>query len=340
MLVLTLIAVATTLGWVGTQPQLATSGAETYLAFGQGSTITVVRSTDEGQSFDAPSEIHVTGRMALGMRRGPRIAATPDAVVVTAVVGARGGGADGDVVMYRSTDAGRSWSTATPINDVAGSAREGLHGMAANTAGLVVVTWLDLRQKGTRLYAAVSRDHGATWAPDVLVYASPSGSVCECCHPSVDVTDAGEIVVMFRNSVEGNRDMYAARSRDGRTFDAAVKLGTGTWPLQGCPMDGGAVVLAPDGVVAAWRREDGVFLTTAAGPEQRLGTGRDAVVGQVGATQEVAWSGTDGVVLWRAGRATTTTLGAGRFPSLIAFPRHTLVTWEDKGRVHVRTLPR
>lgn len=340
MLVLVVIALAATLGWPGTQPQLATSGADTYLAFGHGSTITVVRSADEGLSFEAPSRIQVAGTMALGMRRGPRIAATPDAVVVTAVVGARGGGADGDVVMYRSTDGGRSWSTATPINDVSGSAREGLHGMAANPAGLVVVAWLDLRDKGTRLYAAVSQDHGATWAPDVLVYASPSGSICECCHPSVDVTDAGEIAVMFRNSLKGNRDMYVVRSRDGRVFDAAGKLGAGAWPLQGCPMDGGSLVLAPDGVVAAWRREDGVFLTRGSGVEQRLGTGRDPVVGQVGASLDVAWSGTDGVVVWRAGSATTTTLGAGRFPSLLAFPRHTLVTWEAQGRVHLRTLPR
>lgn len=334
-----MLLVAAALGWAGTQPQLAVSDGHTYLAFGHGSAITVLASTDTGVTFGTPSTIPVAGKMALGMRRGPRIAASRGAVVVTAIAGAKGGGADGDVVLYRSVDRGQTWSAATIINDVPGSAREGLHGLAANEEGLVVVTWLDLRQKGTRLYAAVSRDHGVTWAPDVLVYASPSGSVCECCHPSVDVSDEGEIVVMFRNSLEGNRDMYVAHSRDGRTFEPATKLGTGTWALQGCPMDGGAVVLSPEGVLATWRREDGVFLTTGSGSEQRLGTGRDSVVGSADTSRDVAWSGADGVVLWRPD-GPLTTLGAGRFPSLISFAQHTLVAWEDQGRVHVRTVPR
>jgi hypothetical protein len=338
MVVLTLFAAAV-LGWAGVQPQLAASAGHTYLAFGQGSTITVVHSPDEGMTFGAPSAITVSGKMALGMRRGPRVAASRAAVVVTAVVGERGGGADGDVVLYRSVDQGRSWGPATIINDVPGSAREGLHGMSANAEGLVVITWLDLRQKGTRIYAAVSRDHGASWEPDVLVYASPAGSVCECCHPSVDVDADGDVAVMFRNSVEGNRDMYVARARDGRTFEPAVKLGTGTWPLQGCPMDGGAVELSPSGVVATWRREDGVFLTTGTGAEQRLGTGRDSVVGLHGTSTDVGWSGTDGVALWRR-EGPPATLGAGRFPSLISFERHTLVAWEDQGSVRVRSVPR
>lgn len=212
-------------------------------------------------TFGTPSEITVQRQDGARRASGPRIAASRGAVVVTAVVGERGGGAAGDVVLYRSVDQGQSWASPTIINDVPASAREGLHGVAANTEGLVVITWLDLRQKGTRVYVALSRDHGASWEPDLLVYASPSGSVCECCHPSVDVDDDGGIVVMFRNSVGGNRDMYVARSRDGRTFEPAVKLGTGTWPLQGCPMDGGAVLLSSDGVVTTWRREDGVCLT-------------------------------------------------------------------------------
>lgn len=46
---------------------------------------------------------------------------------------------------------------------------------------------VDLRQRGTRVYATVSRDHGATSSADMLVYESPSGSVCECCHPAAGV---------------------------------------------------------------------------------------------------------------------------------------------------------
>lgn len=59
----------------------------------------------------------------------------------------------------------------------------------------------------------------------------------------------------------------------------------------------------------------------------------------MGGSSDVAWRGADGVALWPRG-SFTTTLGAGRFPSLISLKRHTLVAWEDQGRVHVRSVPR
>ncbi len=48
-----------------------------------------------------------------------------------------------------------------------------------------MVFWLDLREKGTVLYASKSMDHGETWSKNILVYRSPDGSICECCHPSI-----------------------------------------------------------------------------------------------------------------------------------------------------------
>jgi hypothetical protein len=44
----------------------------------------------------------------LGMRRGPRIAVAPGAIVISAVVGEKGRGADGDLIAWRSVDGGRS----------------------------------------------------------------------------------------------------------------------------------------------------------------------------------------------------------------------------------------
>lgn len=72
----------------------------------------------------------------------------------------------------------------------------------------------------------------------------------------------------------GNRDMYLAESRDGVAFTSARKLGTSSWALDACPMDGGAISFSPDGVVSAWRRQGEVFLATDRIPEQRLGAGR------------------------------------------------------------------
>src|SRR5690606_6078837 len=134
--------------------------------------VLVARSPDGGLSFGAPVVLPITGEISLGMRRGPRVAVTNNTLLVAAVSGAQGGGKDGDVVLTRSTDRGRTWSQPVVINDVPGAAREGLHALAAHPNGLVVAAWLDLREKGTRIFAAVSRDHGATWRADTVVYTS------------------------------------------------------------------------------------------------------------------------------------------------------------------------
>jgi BNR repeat protein len=325
-------------GWPGRQPQLAGDGQRAFLTFVRDGAIVVLRSADYGRTFDEVSSIRPAGTIAVGNHRGPRIAVTDRVVVVTAIVGEQGGGKDGDVIAYRSTDEGRNWSPAMVLNAVPDSAREGLHGVAANAGGVVTAAWLDLRQTGTRVFAAVSRDAGATWSHDVAVYASPSGSVCECCHTSVVVSAQGRIGVMFRNQVEGYRDMYLAWSRDGYSFGPAAKLGEGTWSLQACPMDGGGLAMAGSDAITAWRREDGIFLAAPSAPERRIGEGRDPAVAVSGGQVDVAWSAAGLVTLGRGQQKTT--IGPGRFPTLLADGDHTLLAWEHDGRVEVRRVDR
>jgi hypothetical protein len=339
------ILLAAALTFAGTQPQLAASGDRVYLTFAAGDTISAARSADGGATFATPVTLPPAGTLALGRRRGPRIAATPRAVLVAAIAGAKGGGADGDVVLYRSTDGGTTWAAPIVVNDVPAAAREGMHGLAANEAGVVAVAWLDLRQKGTRIYVAVSRDHGATWSADTLAYASPSGSVCECCHPSVAVAPGGRIVVLFRNHRDGARDMYLVESRDGgATFGPAAKQGQGTWPLQACPMDGGGVVVTDRTTSAAWRRDDTVYLSTdgasaSGGPEVRLGPGRDPAIARHGEKVDVAWTATDGIRLMQSGRRSPRAV-PGRFASILAMPGHTVLAVEDPGGIRVVRIPR
>jgi hypothetical protein len=61
----------------------------------------------------------------------------------------------------------------------------------------------------------------------------------------------------------------------GKTFSAAQKLGTGTWQLKGCPMDGGGVSIGPQNEVrTAWQREGQIFYAEPGKPEQRISDGR------------------------------------------------------------------
>ncbi len=257
------------------QPQVAVDGrGRIYVTFGVGDAIRCARSVDGGRTF-AVATVGAVDALSLGMRRGPRVAVAGDAVVISAIGGREGKGRDGDLLAWRSTDGGVTWAGPARVNTVAGSAREGLHGMAAGPDGSVYGSWLDLRARRTEVYGARSRDGGATWEPDRLVYRSPDGSVCQCCHPSVAYGPDGTLGVMWRNQLRGARDLYLARSADGgATFGAAEKLGRGTWNLATCPMDGGAVALGTDGLVeTAWMREGSVFAARPGEPERRLGPG-------------------------------------------------------------------
>lgn len=325
------------------QPQLAVDGSRLALTYGSGDRVYFAGSTDGGRNWSKPVVVASQGRMSLGMRRGPRIAVTSTAIVITAIVGEKGRGADGDLIAWRSTDGGKTWSAGQAVNDVPASAREGLHAMAAGGRGLLFATWLDLRAKGTRLYGSRSTDGGATWSPNTLVYESPSGSVCECCHPSAAIDDQGRVVVMFRNSLEGSRDMYLVRSLDGgRTFGKATKLGSGTWKLNACPMDGGAVLAGANGGAASvWRREGDVFLTSGTGQERRLGQGRQPVIAWSPHGPLVAWTEGKVLKLLHPGDASPEILdNDAAYPSMVALPGGSVAfAWEQGGAVTIRVAP-
>lgn len=275
------------------QPQVTVDGeGAIHVVFGVGDEIRYCRSDDGGNSFAKPIALPTVHAMSLGMRRGPRVAATDAAICVTAIGGKQGKGHDGDVLALRSTDGGKTWSGPAQVNDVDDSAREGLHAMAAGPGGSLCCAWLDLRNRKTEIMASVSKDGGSTWSKNVLVYKSPDGSVCECCHPCVAVDPQGRIFVQWRNSLAGARDMYVASSADeGRTFGKAVKLGRGSWPLKACPMDGGAIAVAAPGKVAtAWRRDKSIFLLLGGQREERdLGAGEQPWIAATADGPFVVW---------------------------------------------------
>jgi len=246
------------------QPQVSVdSHGKIHLIYGEGDTPVYRRSDDEGKTFTTAIKLTGNYKLALGMRRGPRIAVTDSAICVTAIGGQQGKGRDGDILCMHSTDNGKTWSEPLKVNDVADSAREGLHAMAAGPKNMFCCVWLDLRNKQSEIMASVSTDGGKSWGKNVLVYRSPDGSVCECCHPSVVCDQQGKIHVQWRNSLNGARDMYFASSVDqGKSFGVATKLGSGTWSLNACPMDGGAIAVTPQGkIVTAWRRDKTVYLS-------------------------------------------------------------------------------
>ena len=258
-------------------PSLALDAQGTmHVAFGAENALYLASASASDSTFTAPVKIAQAGRLALGMRRGPRLTVSGKTLVVSAIYGQQGDGRDGELLAWRSNDEGKSWQGPATVNDVPGAAREGLHAMAAAPDGTLACAWLDLREKGTTVFASVSSDGGKTWSRNTRVYRSPAGTVCECCHVSVCFTPSGELLVMFRNVLAGNRDMYLCRSSDkGKSFTPAQKLGVGSWLLNACPMDGGMIATsAKNGIVSAWRREETIYTCTPGKAEKPIEVGQ------------------------------------------------------------------
>jgi hypothetical protein len=330
------------------QPQVAVDQeGRIYVTFGVGNVVRCARSDDRGRTF-AVSTVGSVDALSLGMRRGPRIAVAGNAIVVSAIGGREGKGRDGDLLAWRSTNAGKTWAGPVRVNTIEASAREGLHGMAAGPDGSVYCAWLDLRVRGTQVYGARSRDGGASWEPDRLVYRSPDGSVCQCCHPSVAYGPDGTLSVMWRNLVRGARDLYLVRSPDGgATFGAAEKLGRGTWNLSACPMDGGSVSAGPGGLIeTAWMRESSMFTAEPGEPERRLGRGVQGwtAIGSAG-PYSVWLANRPGRLLAQVpGRRDPLTLAEGAIdPVVAAGPGGrglVIAAWETKEGIFATTLDR
>ena len=246
------------------------------MTFGKEGGVFCATSLDRGRSFSQPVRVGNLPKLALGMRRGPRIAATERGVVISAI-----SHSEGNLVTWSSSDRGVTWSQAVRINSVTNAAREGLHAMASDHKGNVHAAWLDLRNGKTELWGAASSDGGQTWGDNRLIYKSPDGHICECCHPSLAVDGRGRVWAMWRNWLDGARDVYASTSADGGiTFLAGRKVGTGTWPLKGCPMDGGQLAFgADDKLLTIWRREKAVIAAGDSGESVLSGQGLQPVVG-------------------------------------------------------------
>ncbi|MBV6456915.1 MAG: hypothetical protein HONBIEJF_00019 [Fimbriimonadaceae bacterium] len=321
------------------EPQVAIDVDEqVYIAYGMGNAVYVSVSSDRGASYGDPIKVAEPGKLSLGMRRGPRICVRKGVLTITAVYGSQGNWRDGDIVAFRSADKGKTWSGPVLVNDVEGSGREGLHAMAVAPDGTLACAWLDLRDKGTKLFMATSKDGGGRWSDNRLVYASPSGTICECCHPSLAFDAKGRLHVMFRNSIDGARDMYITSSGDLRTFSPATKLGLGTWMINACPMDGGMLAVSPTGSVETiWRREGMVFQSRLSG-EERIGEGRNPWIAHGAAGTYLAWQSGKEVIYLAPGSNPSRVSQEGNDPVIAASPNGRLVigAWNQNGIRSIR----
>jgi hypothetical protein len=318
------------------QPQLASGNGMVAMVFGSGESIWFTGSSDNGRTWGKAAKVADLPKLLLGRHRGPRVIISGNTIVVSAV-----SSDPGDLLAWRSTDGGRTWSKPVTVNDQPKASREGLHAMAADAEGHLAAAWLDDRRlddrtpNGKRLFGAFSNDGGATWGKNVLLYQSPDGTICQCCSPSLVSLGNAEFVAMFRNAIGGSRDLYTLRLGGGKPVGAAEKAGVGTWKLDACPMDGGGMAMQNGKIATAWRREHDVYLAEPGKPEIKVGTGMDVAFGANKQGFYVLWSTPAGIEMHVPNAMKSTHLSdVGAFPAIVTLPDGgMLAAWEEQGAI-------
>lgn len=315
----------------GEQPQMTVDrGGTVRVVFGQADKIFYSQSTDSGKTFSTPALVGVVNEMHLGMTRGPQLATSTKYSIVTAIDKA------GNIHCFRLTHKTGKWEQIGNVNDLDGSAPEGLMGIAADENNNFYAVWLDLRQGGKNNICFSTLEGKSGWKENVLVYTSPDSHVCQCCKPSV-AASANTVTIMFRNWLKGSRDLYLITSSDkGNTFSEAQKLGNGTWPLEGCPMDGGGLVIDENlEIHTAWQRQGEVFYDDPGQAELRIGEGRS--VGLSG--NIITWEKGSDLMIRPMMNGETRKIGEGTALKVQALsPATLLAVWEKEGQIVYRVL--
>ncbi|MDJ1482766.1 sialidase family protein [Cytophagaceae bacterium YF14B1] len=284
--------------------------------------------------------------LMLGMGRGPQLATREKNRVIAAV------DKKGNLYSWRQKENGNGWQGPFRINDRDGVAQEGFVALVAGAKGRFYAFWNDLRSGNNQIYGAVSSDQGQSWQKSQLVYASSDTTICECCKVSATTDQNGNVYLMWRNQLNGYRDMYILTlDQNLKSKTEASKLGNGSWQLKGCPMDGGNLTVTPSGkVITVWRRESKLYSCQPGKTEKLLADGRNPVIAATDKMTAIAWNtGQQIFYQWidekgdkqKSEKQTqAVTIGNGIYPSLATNGQQTVVCWESvNGEILYQSLP-
>lgn len=147
---------------------------------------------------------------------------------------------------------------------------------------------------------------------------------------------------MFRNKLDGARNMYLISSTDkGEHFGKAQKQGTGDYMINACPMDGGDLSADASGkLTTVWRRQLDIYMAEPSKPEVKLGNGRTPVILQTAKGNAIAWQQENSIQFRSPDGLKTSSLGNGQYPKLALAKdqKAAICTFEREGHVIVTSV--
>ena len=313
----------------GQQPQISVDNKGIVrVVFGSDDKIFCATSKDHGRSFSKPVLVAQVPDMHLGMSRGPQLSSSASCSVITAM------DKSGNINWFKLNHATEQWKTMGGINDLKGSAPEGLMSIAADKNDNFYAVWLDIRAgKHNQIYFSSLSGKSAKWSKNHLVYQSPDQHVCECCKPNIAVEGA-TVAIMFRNWLNGSRDLYVSKSiNSGATFSIAQKLGLDTWKLNGCPMDGGGLRIGPSNIIqTTWQRKGMIYYCQPGTPEIYIANGRNCAISGAGTNTFITYQNTDTVKFVSVKSKRTTLIGNGGFLKSAVMPNEKIICVREQDK--------
>jgi hypothetical protein len=259
----------------GIQPQAAVDAQGTlhlfyYKGDPRGGDVFYVRKPAGQESFTSPLRVnsHPNSAVAAGTIRGAQLAIGKSNRVHVAWNGSkeaqpRGEGRKNDSPMLytRTNDDGTAFEPQRNlIHEAYGL--DGGGSVAADQAGNVFVAWhgnpAGDGEENRRVYVAISRDEGKTFAAEVPAYGEPTGA-CGCCGMKAFADSRGAIYMFYRTATDGvDRDMCLLASRDnGQSFQGSI---VGKWQVATCPMSSETFAEGPAGIVGGWETSGQIYM--------------------------------------------------------------------------------
>lgn len=320
----------------GNQPQISTDGKGVIrVVFGRRDEIYCATSNDKGVTFSKPVLVARMPQMHLGMSRGPQLASSANYSIITAM------DKSGNIHWFKLNHSLMKWKNMGTINDLKGSAPEGLMSIAADKRDNFYAVWLDIRTgRHNQIYFSSVSGTASHWSKNLLAYCSPDEHVCECCKPNIAV-QGPEVAIMFRNWLNGSRDLYLIKSLNGgASFTEAQKLGVDTWKLNGCPMDGGGITIDGSNVIrTAWQRKGMVYYCQPGYPETYIGKGRNCSISGTGDNTILTFQSNDTVKVMKLKNKDAVTIGNGSFLKSAILPDNKILcVWEQDNKIKFKKI--
>jgi hypothetical protein len=275
-------------------PDAEIDGAGTiHVAYLDGKNLYYVNSRDEGENFSPPMRVNKQpGFAAGGLFRGPDLAIGADQRVHIAwynnayrlkLPKSRRG------FMYSRMRADHSGFE--PERNLSNGPSDGFS-LAANPQGEVAAVWVD-----EELFVAASDDGGASFGPRLSLTSEP----CECCGTRTVFGQDGYLYYLYRDRQDNDRNMYLGRHGSPQGLGFPVKLNSGDWNINACPMSGSFLSHHDGSLFAAWelRGQIQVSMLDARGRKWPAGA---ITVSPDGRYPVILSNGSEILVAWKAGK--------------------------------------